>query len=191
MDVPDCQEDEEICGAHKCMFTRFIYDGCGQISNRVYEEIRILPRRPYFRSFPGNFPVECNENMNVTQNMDRFVLPVDFHTGCRGVDVSLAYEDELVRGSACAHTIYRSWRVQVEGCEPTLFSTKTQRIFVEDNQAPRFLQFPADRSVQFFDPFGPDVAGTPSVVDGCGHGPSKLVYSDKFVANLIISYVLP
>lgn len=180
MDVPDCQEDEEICGAHKCHFTRFIYDGCGQISNRVSETIRVLPRRPYFRSFPDNIPVECNENMNVTQNIDRFVLPWDFHTGCRGVDAYLSYEDELVHGSKCVHTVYRKWRVDVDGCENTLFSTKTQRIFVEDSQPPRFYDFPADRTLEFFESYGPEHTGTPKVFDGCGHGPSNIVYSDKY-----------
>lgn len=181
MDIPQCEEDEEICGASVCKFKRFIYDGCNQISNILNETIRVLPRRPRFRSFPDNFELGCDENANVTMNWDRFVIPEDFNPGCRGVDVALRYEDELVRGPKCSHTVYRTWWVERDECEDTLFSTKMQRIFVTDRHPPQFSEFPADLTIEFFESYGTEHTGTPKVFDGCGHGPSKLIYSDKFI----------
>lgn len=179
IDLPECEEDEEICGATLCKFTRFIYDDCGQKSNELIEKIRILPRKPTFRNFPENFATECNENMNVTENESRFVIPFPINTGCRGVYASIRYEDELVRGTKCTHTVYRTWIAERDGCENTLFSVRSQRIFIEDKQPPRFSEFPSDKVLGFFQSFGPEHTGTPKIFDGCGHGPSKLTYSDK------------
>lgn len=177
-DIADCFEHETICGATNCRFTRYIFDGCGQKSNEIFEDMVILPRKPYFVKFPDNMPLSCDETKNVTDNISRFVVP-EINSGCRNVETDLYYDDTLINENICTEYVYRKWRVEMIGCEKTLFTTRNQKLFVEDKKAPIFIDFPSDKLIDFFDPYGTEHTGVPKVFDSCGHGPSKLNYEDK------------
>ena len=103
-----CQPYPVLCHATNCLFERFIIDGCKQKSNVVEENILILPRKPYFVSFPDNERVSCDEDVNVTTALpsDRFIIP-DINPGCRTVDYIYYYVDKLEAKSKCAEKIYR------------------------------------------------------------------------------------
>ena len=45
--------------------------------------------------------------------------------------------------------------------------------------APVFIDFPSDKTIDFFDSYRTEHTGVPRVYDTCGHGPSHLTYSDK------------
>ena len=63
-----CSEDPDVCGATLCTYRRSILDGCKQKSNTVYESVRILPRRPFFRTFPDDLTVSCDRDVKVKEN---------------------------------------------------------------------------------------------------------------------------
>jgi hypothetical protein len=193
-DEVKCMPDDEVCGATKCKFKRFILDSCSQKSNIITESVRILPRPLKFRSFPDNIPVNCNENINVStangqeeggegRSSLRFILP-EINTGCRNVETNMLYEDEFFQDK-CSHTIHRKWRAEMIGCENTLYVERTQKLYVFDHQAPQFIDFPQDRTIEFFQPYGTKEMQVPKVYDSCGHGPSDLYYTDSFKKGTI------
>ncbi len=104
-----CNPHPTVCHATTCRFERYIIDGCKQKSNQVEESILILPRKPYFVSFPDNERVSCDEEANVTglhTLPDRFKQPV-INPGCRNADFVYFYEDKFDTTSKCAEKIYR------------------------------------------------------------------------------------
>ena len=103
----------------------------------------------------------------------------DINPGCRNILFDVKYTDQVQDSEACHETLYRKWRVEMVGCESTVYNVRTQKIFIEDKQAPQFTSFPSDRQVQFFDLYGSQELGTPNVYDACGHGPSRVEYSDR------------
>ncbi|CAF0820309.1 unnamed protein product [Brachionus calyciflorus] len=175
-DLANCTSHETICGATRCRFTRFIFDGCGQKSNEVFEDAIILPKRPFFTKFPQNLILSCDENKKVVDNPQKYVIP-EFNPGCRNARTNLGYDDLLI-DTKCSESFYRKWRVEIIGCEDSLFFTRNQKLYVEDRFPPVFSIIPREKSINFFDPYGSDKMDIPRVYDVCGHGPSKLKYSE-------------
>lgn len=174
-----CDPDETVCGATICFFDRYIYDGCGQESNHVRESVRILPRMPFFKEFPNNIIVSCDENISPIIDTTKTKIP-NINSGCRNVEYNVEYEDVLLQ-SQCSHEIYRKWKTSIIGCEKSLYASRTQKIFVEDTVAPYFKTFPSDKEIEFLDAYGTLDSGYPKVYDSCGHGPSSVSYSDKIM----------
>jgi hypothetical protein len=146
-----CRPHETICDATVCVYERYIYDGCNQKSNTVYESVLVLPRAPFFVEFPGNINVACNEDVDLkTASIDRFKHPI-VNPGCRGALALLSYTDTK-DNTKCAEKIYRKFRVEIDGCENELFNVRTQQLYVEDKQAPQFTTFPKDKHVEFLSP---------------------------------------
>ena len=180
VDRAECEPDEEICDATKCVFERYVFDECKQKSNVLYETIRILPRSPFFVDFPDNTPVDCNENVNTdTASPNRFQLP-SVNPGCRGALHNLFYVDSLYI-SQCEEKVYRKWRAEIYGCENDLFHERTQELYVKDKLAPFFSYFPPDKHVEFFEAYGAKEMDYPRAYDSCGHGPSVITYNDTLV----------
>jgi choice-of-anchor A domain-containing protein len=179
IDNVECSIDKDVCGAQNCLFERYIFDGCKQISNTVYENIRILPRKPYFEEFPDNIPVKCDENINVTSTFIRFKQP-KVNPGCRGLEYNLYYEDVLDE-KKCEQKIYRKWHAETLDCEAELYALRVQQLYVEDRVAPYFSYFPADRNVEFFEAYGTRDLDYPRAYDSCGHGPSLITYNDTAI----------
>ena len=55
---------------------------------------------------------------------------------------------------------------------------RVQQLYIDDKIVPAFVQFPLDVSMKFFDFYGTNDLGQPSIVDTCGHGPAILTYND-------------
>ncbi len=184
--VPTCSSDDPVCGATTCRFERFIFDGCKQRSNSVYESVTILPVKPFFVKFPRDQRVACDENVDPSrENQTLFEIPIA-NPGCRGSDVDFSFVDKLMwpDKQQCNERVYREWRADIEGCEDSLFVKRTQKLYVEDKVAPVFSYFPPDRQVEFFENYGSEQMGSPKVYDQCGHGPSSVSYKDRVVAEV-------
>ena len=180
----ECKQHEFICDATVCEYKRYIFDGCNQKSNVLYESVLVLPRKPFFVSFPDNTPVACDEDVDLTTcPPNRFKDPI-INPGCRGSLALLRYTDTIDDKEKCAQKIFRKFRVEIDGCENELYNERIQQLYVQDRQAPYFTSFPLDKHMEFFEPYGPRDTEWPRAFDSCGHGPSLITYNDSLVDPL-------
>lgn len=180
-DLANCTQHESICGATFCRFTRYVFDGCGQKSNEVFEDAVILPQKPFFKSFPTNLVLSCDENKKVESNFEKFILP-EVDSGCRNVRTNLKINDLLI-DHRCSESIFRNWIIEVIGCESSLFESRLQKIYIQDKYPPFFSSIPGSKTVDFFESYGSQYLGKARTYDGCGHGPSFLSNRDSAIIS--------
>jgi len=150
-----------------------IYDDTGMLkSNNRYVFIAVDDQPPAFSTpFGDTLRLTCADVIPPISNVTV--------TDCRLDEVSTSETTESIGNCPLEIKIVRSW-MATDDCGQT--SEFTQVIFVEDNEAPAFVNFPADTTISCTSLTDTATLGVPGVTDLCDADPF-LSFFDQVTNN--------
>lgn len=183
--VQSFDDDEDGCAPTTLEIARVATDCCGRTTTPpLFHQLKIEVVPPRFTTEAGSIDqtLDCTANLFPS---DSNPIPVpETEEGCPESENQVTVQDSstVFDPNTCETSWTRTWTVTQDGCAATS-ATFLQQFTLQNDYLPEWDFFPEDIVVGFFEKYGTDDLGYPTVFQKCGASPIKVSYEDSIASG--------